>query len=100
MNTAIELLYFDGCPNVEEARANLREVLAQGAGDLTLTEVDLLAEGTPHRFRSFPSPTVLVDGRDVQGGGGDGAGMSCRASGAPTAAQILGAIGAPPGEPG
>jgi hypothetical protein len=63
----VELLYFDGCPNVEAVR-ELAQRVAAGAGvtlDLQLVEV------TPkdvERRRFLGSPTVRVDGHDVEPG--------------------------------
>jgi len=77
---SIELIYFDGCPNAERARENLRTVL----GDDSWTEWNLSSANTPKRFRRYGSPTVLVDGRDVTGDNGGTDGMACRADGAPS----------------
>lgn len=76
----IELVYFDGCPNANEARANLRAVMEDGAW----REWNLSSAETPERFRRYGSPTVLVDGRDVTGDGGATGAMACRADGAPS----------------
>lgn len=75
----IELVYFDGCPNAEQARANLRAVV----DDDSWKEWNLSSSDTPDRFRHYGSPTVLVDGRDVTGDTGETEGMACRADGAP-----------------
>lgn len=78
----IDLIYFDGCPNAEQARTNLRAALDGGSW----REWNLSSADTPERFRRYGSPTVLVDGRDVtgEGGKGSGGGMACRADGAPS----------------
>lgn len=76
----IELVYFDGCPNVERAREHLRAVL----GSASWTEWNLSSAETPESFRRYGSPTVLVDGRDVTGGADGNAAMACRADGAPS----------------
>jgi len=81
----IELVYFDGCPNVGRARENLRAVVDDGSW----TEWNLSSPDTPDRFRRFGSPTVLVDGRDVTGGAVETEGMACRADGAP-APEVIG----------
>ena len=80
----IELVYFDGCPNVERARESLRAVAEDGSW----TEWNLSSPETPDRFRRYGSPTVLVDGHDVTGDAGETEGMACRADGAPAAAVI------------
>lgn len=76
----IELVYFDGCPNAEKARENLRTVLGAGSW----SEWNLSAEDTPDEFRQYGSPTVLVDGHDITGEAGGNAAMACRADGAPS----------------
>jgi len=88
---AVELVYFEGCPNVEVARRGLRDALARAGAAPSWKEWDQLAEGTPGEYRSYPSPTVLVGGRDVQGTDRSG-GMACRAGGPPTIDQILAAL--------
>lgn len=99
----IELVYFDGCPNVDRARANLASVLERPgsrrpAGDRSgaWREWDLSRGETPDRYRRFGSPTVLVDGRDVTGGSDreeDGSrALACRADGAPSVEVIRDAL--------
>ncbi len=84
----IDLVYFDGCPNAEAARANLRAVMADGSWrEWNLSSVD-----TPERFRRYGSPTVLVNGRDVTGDGGSTGAMACRADGAPSTDVLRGAL--------
>lgn len=88
----IELVFFDGCPNAEQARENLRAI----PGLVSWTEWNLSSPDTPDRFRRHGSPTVLVDGRDVTGEaapdeaapGDEGEVMSCRTQGAPSTEVI------------
>lgn len=89
----IELVYFDGCPNAEKARANLREVLAGAGAARPWREWNLSDEATPERYRRYGSPTVLVDGEDVTGAAGGNAAMACRADGVPSARTIREALG-------
>jgi len=63
----VELLHFEGCPNVEAVRALVQRVAADAgiSPDLRLVEV------TPEdveRFRFLGSPTVRVNGHDVEPG--------------------------------
>ncbi len=76
----VEILYFDGCPNHEPTRA-LVERLAR---ELDMApEVELVrvpdAEAAS-RLRFLGSPTVRVNGRDVEPGADsrDGFVFSCR----------------------
>lgn len=84
----IDLVYFDGCPNADEARANLRAVVGEGSW----REWDLMSEDVPDRFRLHGSPTVLVDGRDVTGQEGSAGALACRADGAPSPQAIRKAL--------
>lgn len=84
----IDLIYFDGCPNVVQARQNLHAAIASTGRSLTWSEWDLMSEATPVDLRRFGSPTVLVDGEDVMGGEGGALAMACRAAGAPSVEQI------------
>lgn len=86
---SIALVYFEGCPNAELARENLRAALREAGRQSDWSEWDLSSEATPERYRRHGSPTVLVDGEDVTGGGPDAVAMACRADGAPSAATIL-----------
>lgn len=90
INHEIELVYFDGCPNAEQAKENLRAVVDDGAW----REWNLSSHDTPERFRHYGSPTVLVDGRDVTGDAGETEGMACRADGAPAPEAIRAALSA------
>jgi len=87
----IELVYFTGCPNADNARANLRAGLEEAELEPRWTEWDQHDPGTPDRVRALGSPTVLVDGRDVTGVG-PGEAAACRADGAPTVEQIVAAL--------
>lgn len=90
----IDLIYFDGCPNVAQTRKNLRRALASLESGERWQEWNLSSEDTPAHFRRFGSPTVLVDGRDVTGeeGSGQAGAMACRAGGPPTVDDLLEAL--------
>jgi len=61
----VEFIYDQNCPNVTDARA----VLLRGFAAACLTprwrEWERTAADSPTRVRSFGSPTILVNGRDV-----------------------------------
>lgn len=79
------LLNFKGCPNVDQARENLKAALQRLGRPTTWEEVDLESRGCPEKWRGFPSPTVLVEGSDVATGLKSQAGTpSCRFGGAPS----------------
>ena len=74
----VQLLYFQGCPHVEEARRMLRSALAASAlGHVLVEEVDVEAATTPTELRDWGSPTILVNGVDV-GGEEAPSGLGCR----------------------
>ena len=64
----VEILFFAGCPNVEQTR-EMVEAASAASGvvpELRLTEVTSQAEA--ERLRFLGSPSVRVDGRDVEPG--------------------------------
>ena len=88
----LELVYFRGCPNVEAARAAIRGALGALGLPLSWQEWDL---DDPHLLahrEAFPSPTVLVWGRDVLGDGPIAAARACRAGDVPTPDLIVAAL--------
>ena len=75
----IELLYWDGCPSHPEALELLQTVLAERGLDVTveLREVRTNEEAEALRFPG--SPTIRVDGRDVDAAGaGERPALTCR----------------------
>jgi hypothetical protein len=76
----IELLYFDGCPNHEALLPHLEQLLrsAELPVQITLRKVPDDAAAQCERF--LGSPTVRVDGRDVEPGAEDrhDFGLKCR----------------------
>ena len=84
----IELIYFEGCPNVSQARENLRAAIEASGYGLTWSERDLLADSTPEGLRRFGSPTVLVDGEDVTGEAPGASAIACRSDGPPSIISI------------
>ena len=79
----IELLYFDGCPNHEAFLPHLRELLSR---ERRTEEVRLRRVESPEhaeRERFLGSPTLRIDGRDVEPGAGGVAVSSSAATTAP-----------------
>src|SRR5215210_4620592 len=76
----VELLYWDGCPSHPEALELLREVLGERGFDDTveLREVRTHEEAMELRFPG--SPTIRIDGRDVDPEGAHDAppALACR----------------------
>jgi hypothetical protein len=76
----VEVLYFDGCPNHEALLPRLRALLARVAADV---EVELRRVESPEAAeeeRFLGSPTVRVDGEDVDPGARErnDFGLKCR----------------------
>jgi hypothetical protein len=75
----IELLHWEGCPSTPEARELVERVLAEHELDVPveLREVTTQAEAEALRFPG--SPTIRVDGRDVDPAGAKGRpALTCR----------------------
>ncbi len=75
--TTVELLYFPNCPNIADAREQVRRALTTVGIAPVWDEFDMTADDAPAHARGYGSPTVLVDGRDVTGAA-PGGGPSCR----------------------
>ena len=67
----IELVYFEGCPNADAARENLRKACADLGMEADWKEWDQNNDNVPEYARAFGSPSILVDGKDVAGGPGE-----------------------------
>lgn len=76
MRTA-DLIYFPGCPNLEEARAQLGRAFAEARLTPDWVEYQTDDPALPEHARGFGSPTILIDGRDVTGASG-GSAEACR----------------------
>jgi hypothetical protein len=76
----VELLYFDGCANHEALLSRLRELLA-ASGISTRIEMRRIADDSEARRERFlGSPTIRVNGHDVEPGADRRTdyGMKCR----------------------
>src|SRR5215216_1836200 len=63
----VELLWWEGCPSTEDALAMLREEMAALGLDPELVDVrEVSSDADAQRERFVGSPTIRVDGRDVQ----------------------------------
>ena len=75
----IEFFYWEGCPSHPEALELLRDVLEAHEldADVELREVTTQEEAEALRFPG--SPTIRIDGRDVDPAGADGRpALNCR----------------------
>ena len=76
----IELLWWEGCPSHPRALDDLRAAMAEVGLDPDAVEVREVRTEDDASAQGFPgSPTIRVDGRDVQPPGeGDPMGLTCR----------------------
>ncbi len=73
----VELLYFEGCPGYEELLPRVRELVGDRA-EVELRVVESVDEA--ERVGFLGSPTLLVNGEDVDASAADRSdyGMKCR----------------------
>jgi hypothetical protein len=75
----VELLYWNGCPSVEEARVLLDDVLAELRITDTVAETKVVTHDDAVALRFPGSPTIRIDGVDVDSAGAElPASLSCR----------------------
>lgn len=95
MIVPVELLYFDGCPNIEGYLPHLQDLIAASGrhDEVQLRLINDDADAQSERF--FGAPSVRVDGRDVDPAALDRTdyGVSCRVY-----APVSGSTGTPPDE--
>jgi hypothetical protein len=75
----VELLYWDGCPSHPQALAELRDAMADLGLDpdtVLVREVDTDQRAGRERF--VGSPTIRVDGEDIEPPGDEPAALTCR----------------------
>jgi hypothetical protein len=76
----VELLHFEGCPNYEALLPRLRELVAEAdpGAEVELRRVETIEAAEEERF--LGSPTVRVDGDDVDPGAAARSdfGLECR----------------------
>ena len=76
----VEILYFDGCPNQQGARELVERVSSELGVEPELRLVNVPDEEAARRLRFLGSPTIRVDGSDVDPHAGerDEYVLSCR----------------------
>jgi hypothetical protein len=75
----VELLYWEGCPSHPQALAELRAAMAELGLDpdsVAVREVDTDERAEHERF--VGSPTIRIDGADIQDPGEEPAALTCR----------------------
>jgi hypothetical protein len=61
----VEILYFEGCPNHEPARALVERTSAALGIETELRLVEVGDDASARRHRFLGSPTIRVNGRDI-----------------------------------
>jgi hypothetical protein len=75
----VEFLYWEGCPSHPEARQLLEEVLAERGLDAEVNVREVLTQAEAEELRFPGSPTIRVDGRDVDPDGAEARpALNCR----------------------
>ncbi len=75
----IEVLYWDGCPSHPEALELLHAVLAERGLEATVELREVRTDEEAQTLRFPGSPTIRVDGRDVDAAGADARpALTCR----------------------
>ena len=76
----VEVLYFDGCPNHQALLPHLRKLLSSAGADMEIGLIRVEDVGAAERERFLGSPTVRVDGKDVEPGAEQRTdyGLTCR----------------------
>lgn len=94
----IEIVYFEGCPNVDEARARVAQAVKERADvSVRLRRVDDPVEA--EEVGMHGSPTILIDGIDPFAAPGTPTSWGCRyyppsigSQGVPSVEQLEGAL--------
>jgi hypothetical protein len=75
----IELFYWDGCPSYPEAKTVLEDVLARRGIDAPIEMREVRTDEEAEELRFPGSPTIRIDGRDVDPAGADARpALTCR----------------------
>jgi hypothetical protein len=64
----VQILFFEGCPNHEQAQELVEQVARELGLQLEIALVEVPDSETAERLRFLGSPTIRVDGRDVEPG--------------------------------
>ena len=78
MGSTVEVLYFEGCPGHEQVLPRVRELADAHGAELLVRPVESPEAAEQERF--LGSPTIRVDGRDVDPGAAERTdyGLKCR----------------------
>ncbi|MGH2934328.1 MAG: DF family (seleno)protein [Gaiellaceae bacterium] len=76
----VEVLTFEGCPHAEPALELVRRVVAETGVTATIRQIDVPDTETAEAHRFLGSPTIQVNGHDIEPGAEERADyvLSCR----------------------
>lgn len=74
----IEVLFVPGCPNHKPAVESLRKILCSQGIDAPIQEIAVTDEVMARSLRFPGSPTIRIDGRDVESIKQQAYGLACR----------------------
>jgi hypothetical protein len=76
----IEFLFWEDCPSHPEAWKRLQEVIAEAGIDMPIEKIEVLTDEDAARLRFPGSPTIRVDGVDIDPAGAAqmGTALTCR----------------------
>lgn len=78
----VELLYADGDPAAMPARQNLVEVLTEDAFETPIQMIAVASEADAELLGMRGSPSIRIDGQDIEGSAAPPVGLADRAYGA------------------
>jgi len=74
----IEVFYVPGCPNHQPAIDSLKDVLQSAAINAPIQEIAVMDEAMASRLKFPGSPTIRIDGIDVESNHRESCGLACR----------------------
>lgn len=75
----VELLFWEGCPSHPKALADLREAMIElGLDPNAIVVREVRSESDAEQERFVGSPTIRIDGADIQPAGEEPYGLTCR----------------------
>ena len=74
----IEVFYVPGCPNHQPAIESLKNVLRSATIDALIQEIAVADQATAGRLQFPGSPTIRIDGSDVESNHRESYGIACR----------------------
>ena len=92
----IEIFYFEGCPNHKPAAERVRDVIREEGVVASVTEIEIPDEAAAKKFDFLGSPTIRVNGIDIDSTARTAAGGSfacrCFPGGLPPVEMIRAAL--------